>query len=232
MKIAIIPARGGSKRIPKKNIKNFLGKPIISYSIKAAISSKLFDKIVVSTDCNKIARVAKKFKAEVPFIRPARLSGDFIGVQEIIKHAIKHLEISEKKKIQSICCIYATAPLIQPNDLIKGYNLMKKGNWNSVIAASKFSYPILRSFKKLSSGKLKITFPKHYRSRSQDLSDFYHDAGQFCWAKTNVWKSRKNIISNNCTLIDLPNEFVQDIDTIEDWKKAENIFKFKNNFKY
>ena len=224
MKIAIIPARSGSKRIPKKNIKKFLGKPIISYSIKAAISSKIFDSVIVSTDSDEIARDALKYNAEVPFFRPKELSGDFLGIHEVVGHAVKYLEDCNEV-IDYACCIYATAPLIQINDLIKGYNLIKKNNWDSVIAATKYSYPIYRSFKKLSTGGLKMVFPKHYNSRSQDLPEIYHDAGQFCWAKPKIWKNKPTGFSKNKTVIELSNLLVQDIDTIEDWKKAEKIYK-------
>ena len=224
MIVAIIPARGGSKRIPKKNIKEFFGKPIISYSIKAAFDSKLFDKVIVSTDCDEIAQVAIKYGAEVPFIRPKELSGDFLGTHEVVGHALTWLEDSGHL-IEYACCIYATAPMIQVSDLIKGCDLIKTGNWKSVIAATKYSYPIFRSFKKLPSGGLKMVFPEHYNSRSQDLPEVYHDAGQFYWAKSKEWKNNPGSFSEKNTIIELPNYLVQDIDTLDDWYKAEKIYE-------
>lgn len=224
MTVAVIPARGGSKRIPKKNIKKFFGKPIISYSIKAAIDSKLFDKVIVSTDCENIAQVAIKYGAEVPFMRPKELSGDFLGTHEVVGHALEWLENSGEV-VDYACCIYATAPMIQVSDLIKGYDLIKTGNWKSVIAAAKYSYPVFRSFKKLPTGGLEMVFPEHYNSRSQDLPEVYHDAGQFYWAKSQEWKNKPGSFSENNTIIELPNYLVQDIDTLEDWRKAEKIYE-------
>ena len=224
MIVAIIPARGGSKRIPKKNIKEFFGKPIISYSINAAIDSKLFDRVIVSTDCEDIAQVAIDYGAEVPFMRPEELSGDFLGTHEVVGHSLRWLENSGFSSDYA-CCIYATAPMIKANDLIKGYDLIKTGKWKSVIAATKYSYPVFRSFKQLSNGGLEMVFPEHYNSRSQDLPEVYHDAGQFYWAKSQEWKGKPGGFSKNNTIIELPNYLVQDIDTLEDWNRAERIYE-------
>lgn len=224
MIVAVIPARGGSKRIPKKNIKKFFGKPIISYSIKAAIDSKLFDTVIVSTDCENIAEVAINHGAEVPFMRPKELSGDFLGTHEVVGHALKWLE-DFGDAVDYACCIYATAPMIQGSDLIKGYDLIKTEKWKSVIAATKYSYPVFRSFKKLPNGGLEMVFPEHYNSRSQDLPEVYHDAGQFYWAKAQEWKDKPGGFSENNTIIELPSYLVQDIDTIEDWNRAEKIYE-------
>mgnify|MGYP001266467781 FL=1 len=224
MIVAVIPARGGSKRIPKKNIKKFFGKPIISYSIKAAIDSKLFDKVIVSTDCENIAQVAINYGAEVPFMRPEELSGDFLGTHEVVGHALKWLE-DFGDVVDYACCIYATAPMIQGSDLIKGYDLIKTEKWKAVIAATKYSYPVFRSFKKLPNGGLEMVFPEHYNSRSQDLPEVYHDAGQFYWAKAQEWKNKPGGFSENNTIIELSNYLVQDIDTIEDWNRAEKIYE-------
>ena len=224
MIVAVIPARGGSKRIPKKNIKKFFGKPIISYSIKAAIDSKLFDKVIVSTDCENIAQVAINYGAEVPFMRPEELSGDFLGTHEVVGHTLKWLE-DFGDVVDYACCIYATAPMIQGSDLIKGYDLIKTEKWKAVIAATKYSYPVFRSFKKLPNGGLEMVFPEHYNSRSQDLPEVYHDAGQFYWAKAQEWKNKPGGFSENNTIIELSNYLVQDIDTIEDWNRAEKIYE-------
>lgn len=224
MNICIIPARGGSKRIPKKNIKNFLGKPIISYSIKLALASNLFDKVIVSTDSKEISKVAIKYGAQVPFMRPKKFANDYIGTHEVIGHAVNWLE-SKSEKIDYACCIYPTAPLIKKKDLMKGLDLIKKKGCDSVIAATCFSYPIFRSFKKLSNGGLQMIFPKHFNSRSQDLPKIYHDAGLFYWAKPNIWKKKPCRFGKKNHIVEIPNYRVQDIDTYDDWKKAEVIYK-------
>jgi len=224
MNIAIIPARGGSRRILKKNIKNFLGKPIIAYSIQNAIDSGLFDKVIVSTDDKDIADIAIKYGAKVPFIRPKKLSDDFTGTHDVVGHAVRWME-DNGNKIDYACCLYATAPLIQIKYLVKGFDLIRTGKWESVIAATNFSYPIFRSFEKLPNGGLKMFFPECYNSRSQDLPEAYHDAGQFYWASSRVWKDKSNGFSENSTIVKLPNYLVQDIDTIDDWTKAENIYE-------
>ena len=225
--IAIIPARGGSKRIPKKNIKDFLGKPIIAYSIEIAINCKLFDKVIVSTDDQEIKKVAIKYGAEVPFIRPKQISDDFTGTHEVIGHAVKWLE-DNNKKMDYVCCIYSTAPLIEKDDLKKGFELIKTNKWNSIIAATNFSYPIFRSFENLPDGGLKMIFPEYYSSRSQDLPEIYHDAGLFYWAKPEIWKKKPERYSEKNSIVKIPNYRTQDIDTLEDWKRAEIIYKIKN----
>ena len=225
--IAIIPARGGSKRIPKKNIKNFLGKPIIAYSIEMAISSKLFDKIIVSTDEQEIKDVVIKYGAEVPFIRPKKIADDFTGTHEVIGHAVKWLE-DNGETMDYVCCIYPTAPLIQKDDLIRGFKLIKTCKWNSIIAATNFSYPIFRSFGNLPDGGLKMIFPEQYNSRSQDLPEIYHDAGMFYWAKPETWKKKPEGFSEINSIVKIPNYRTQDIDTLDDWKRAEIIYEIIN----
>ena len=228
--IAIIPARGGSKRLPKKNLKYFLGKPIIAYSIETAIKTNLFDRVIVSTDNPAIAKSAIKYGAEAPFVRPKELSDDFTGTHEVMRHAVKWLENSGEK-IHYVCCIYPTAPLIEKKDLLKGFNLIKNGKWELIMAATNFSYPIFRSFKKSPNGGLEMIFPEHYNSRSQDLPKVYHDAGLFYWANPNIWKKKPKVYNEKNSIVEIPNYRVQDIDTFDDWKKAEIIYKIlkKNN---
>lgn len=228
MKVAIIPARGGSKRIPKKNIKYFLGKPIIAYSIEAAINSKIFDKVIVSTDDKDIAKVSKEYGAEVPFIRPENLSDDFSGTHEVVGHAIKCL-IDSGLDIEIACCIYATAPLIQQEDLKEAFQLFLQGEWDSVFAATEFSYPIFRSFQLDKNNGLKMFFPEHYQTRSQDLPAAVHDAGQFYWANAEVWMDPPKGFNERSTVLKIPSWRVQDIDTLEDWERAEIIFQYLQN---
>ena len=229
--IAIIPARGGSKRIPKKNIKDFLGKPIIAYSIEIAFSCNLFDRVIVSTDDEEIKNVAIKYGAEVPFIRPKEIADDFTGTHEVIGHAVKWLE-DKGQTMDYVCCIYPTAPLIEKDDFIKGFELIKTGKWNSVMAATSFSYPIFRSFEKLPDGGLKMIFPKHYNSRSQDLPEVYHDAGLFYWAKPETWKKKPEKYSKKNSIIKIPNYRIQDIDTLNDWRNLEIKYKIINKKNY
>ena len=226
MNVAIIPARGGSKRIPRKNILHFCGKPIIAYSIEVAISSGLFDKVIVSTDDEEIANVAKEYGAEVPFVRSADLSDDFTGTHEVIGHAVEFL-IDSGINIEYACCIYATAPLILQEDLIKAFELLKEGKWESVFAATEFSYPIFRSFQFNKNGGLEMFYPEHYPTRSQDLPTAMHDAGQFYWSDAKTWMEPAKGFSEKSTVVLLPNWRVQDIDTLDDWKRAESIYQYQ-----
>ena len=224
MKICIIPARGGSKRIIGKNIKLFHGKEIIFYSIKCALESKLFDKVIVSTDNLQIAEVAKKFGAEVPFIRPKNIADDKTGTSAVIKHAINFF-IKKGFKNFDVCCIYATAPFIKKNDLIAAYEIFKTKKWDFVFPATEFQYPIFRSFEKNDNDSIKMFYPKHYHSRSQDLKKAFHDAGQFYWGKLKAWKNDSKFFSEKTTFLNIPSWRVNDIDTLEDWKRAEILFK-------
>jgi len=225
MNIAIIPARGGSKRIPKKNIREFLGRPVISYSIEIANKSGLFERIIVSTDNDEIAEIAIKNGAEVPFKRPKNLSDDHTSTHDVISHAVNWL-INLGVKMDYVCSIYPAAPLIQQEDLVKGLELISKGNWESVFAATNFSYPIFRSFHYDKNGGLKMFFPEFYHSRSQDLKEALHDAGQFYWAKPEVWMMPSKAYNEKSTVVLLPNWRVQDIDNLDDWKRAELIYKY------
>ena len=230
MKVAIIPARMGSKRIPKKNIKNFCGKPIISWTIKAIKKAKIFDKIIVSTDSKKIASVVKKYNVEVPFLRPIQLSGDKSGTSEVIIHAIKWL-IKNNYDPLFVCCIYPTAAFIKSSDILKGYRMIKKGKWNFVFSATSFSSSALRSFQKNSKKGLKMLFPKNRYKRTQDLEKVYHDVGQFYWGKKNSWLKLKTIFSKSSTIVYIPRWRAHDIDTLEDWNVAEKFAKFNNLLK-
>jgi len=227
--ICIIPARGGSKRIPKKNIKDFFGKPLIAYSIEVAIASKLFDKVIVSTDDKSIAKIAKEYGAEVPFIRPKELSDDFTGTTDVVNHAIKYLE-GNGEYYEYICTIYATAPLLQKKYLLEGYEKLKNSDAINAFSATSMPFPIQRTFKVDSNGRCKMFTPEHYSSRSQDLEEAYQDAGQFYWR--NRIREKNNsysiIFSNTSIAIILPRYLVQDIDTPEDWKMTEKLYELLN----
>jgi|SaaInlV_120m_DNA_4_1040238.scaffolds.fasta_scaffold21751_1 pseudaminic acid cytidylyltransferase len=226
MKIAVIPARGGSKRIPMKNIKNFSGKPIIAWSIEAAIKSKLFDRVIVSTDNHEIASIAKQYGAEVPFIRPEHLSDDYTGTNDVVKHVIQSL-YENGEQVSYACCIYATAPFVDPKYIINGYQRLINSNNDKSYAFSvtTYSFPVERSFLINKSGIIKKIFPKNTVRRSQDLREAYHDAGQFYWGTKNAFLNDLPIFSEHSIPIILPRYLVQDIDTIEDWKQAELMFE-------
>jgi len=224
MIVAIIPARGGSKRIKGKNIKRFCGKPIISFPIIAAKKTKLFDKIIVSTDSKKIASIARKLNVEVPFLRPTKLSGGNISTSAVVSHTIKWL----KKRGENptyVCCIYPTAVFAKSTDIKKSYKEIKRGNWNYVFLASLTPSKSLRSFKKIKNNGVRMIFPKNYNVRSQDLEPLYCDVGQFYWGKAKAWLRRMPIFSNLSTIITKPWNQVCDIDTLGDWINAEAIFK-------
>ena len=221
--IAIIPARGGSKRIPKKNIKDFFGKPLIAYSIEVALASKLFDKVIVTTDSQEIAKIAQEYGAEVPFIRPAELSDDFSGTSDVINHAIKYLQ-EQGETYEYICTIYATAPLLQKEYLIEGYEKLKSSDAVNAFSATTMPFPIQRTFKLNENGRCEMFTPEHYMTRSQDLEEAYQDAGQFYWTKADK-ESKEVMFSKESIPVILPRYLVQDIDTLEDWKRAEIMYR-------
>lgn len=224
--VAIIPARGGSKRIPKKNIKDFFGKPLIAYSIEVAIASKLFERVIVTTDDKEISKIAKKYGAEVPFIRPAELSDDFTGTQDVINHTVNYLE-SQGESYDYVCTIYATAPLLKKEYLIEGCKKLQDSNAINSFSSTSMPFPIQRTFKLNSHGRCEMFTPEHYMTRSQDLEEAYQDAGQFYWENRVLSKQSTNkiIFSDISIPIILPRHFVQDIDTLEDWTRAEIMYK-------
>ena len=224
MNVAIIPARGGSKRIPRKNIRKFSGKPIIAYSIEKALLSDLFGKVIVSTDDDEINSIAKQFGAECPFKRPAQLSNDYAGTTEVIAHAIKWME-NQGWTLNGVCCIYPTAPLLDVELLKISYDIFIKGKWDYVFSAAEYVYPVERSFKVLDNNVLKMLIPENFNRRSQDLTSTFHDAGQFYWGTPVAWVEERPIFSERSTIIKLPTYRVADIDTEEDWKRAELLYK-------
>tara|TARA_B110000444_G_C18696310_1_gene526743 strand:- start:215 stop:904 length:690 start_codon:yes stop_codon:yes gene_type:complete len=228
MNLCVIPARAGSKRIPKKNIKFFCGKPIIAWSIELAIASKCFDKIIVSTDDKEIADLAKSYGVDVPFMRPKKISDDYTGTIPVISHAIKW-QIKHYQKPLYVCCIYATAPFIKLSDLKNGLKILKSSGSDYVFPAANFAYPIQRSFRIKKNKRLEMFYQEHLNSRSQDLDEAFHDAGQFYWGLTETWLDNKPIINDNSIPLLIPRDRVQDIDTFDDWKIAERMFDIIND---
>lgn len=224
MNVAIIPARGGSKRIPGKNIKNFAGKPIITYSIDAARKCRIFDRIIVSTDCDRIAEISQRAGAEVPFVRPSELSDDHTPTALVLEHALRWLE-SESCRVKYLCCIYPTAPFVRSEDLIKGYKLLIENNVSSVFSVTEFEFTIFRGLKINDEGFIEMFWPEHELTRSQDLPQAYHDAGQFYWLDSEKFLGNKKLYANDAKPIILSRFLVQDIDTLNDWKTAELMFE-------
>lgn len=224
MRVAIIPARGGSKRIPRKNIKLFAGLPIIAYSIKAAQESNLFDRIIVTTDDEEIANIAREFGAQIPFMRPKELSDDHTATIPVIAHAIQTLQ-TNGDVIDAACCIYATAPFIRPQDIVNAYHALITKRKHYAFPVTTFPFPIQRAVRRDEEGNIKMFYPEYFSTRSQDLEEAYHDVGQFYWGTPDAWLGGKPIFSNAATTIVLPRHLVQDIDTMEDWTRAQLMYK-------
>lgn len=224
--IAIIPARGGSKRIPRKNIKDFFGKPIIAYSIEAALSSGVFDEVMVSTDDLEIAEIAKKYGANVPFFRSPEMSNDMAMTAPVLIEVLnKYKELGQN--FEYCCCIYPCAPFINPLKLKEGFELIKETRANNAIPVVQYSYPIQRALK-IKDGNLSMLLPENMNVRSQDLEPSYHDIGQYYWFRVSGFTKEPNLFSKNTVPIITPESEVQDIDTLEDWKTAEMKYKFLN----
>ena len=224
MIVAIIPARSGSKRIPQKNIINFFGKPLISYSIIAAKKTKIFDKIIVSTDSDKIGSIAQKYGAEYLFKRPKKLSGDQIPTSLVVKHAINYLK-KENQEPNFICCIYPTAPLILPQDLINSYKIIKNKKYKCVFSAVKNSYPIQRAFYLNKKKQINMLNKKNFNKRSQDFPETFHDAGQFYWGTYNSWMNNQINFSKTSKIYLLPQLRAQDIDNFDDLEVVKQFYK-------
>ncbi len=228
MRLAVIPARGGSKRIPRKNIKPFCGKPIIAWSIEAARQSNCFDRIIVSTDDAEIAEVASSCGAEVPFVRPNELSDDHTATAPVIAHAIEWQRRNDRTPVD-VCCIYATAPFIQAPDLQCGLKTLLRSAADYAFSVTSYAFPIQRAIRITTNNRIEMFNPEHVNSRSQDLEEAWHDAGQFYWGKSRAWLAGKPIFSNDAAPVVLPRHRVQDIDTPEDWLRAELLFEAMTN---
>ena len=224
MIIAVIPARGGSERIPQKNIRDFCGRPMIEYSISAAQESKLFDRIVVSTDCERIADIARQCGAEVPFVRPPELSDDRTPTIPVIRHAIQWFN-SQGLTPDYVGCIYATAPFLLASDLQVGFKrLSADPTADFLFPVTTFPFSIFRAVT-IEDNRVNMIWPEHELTRSQDLPEAFHDAGQFYFGTTAAWQNRNRIFSANSLPLVVPRHRVQDIDTLEDWSRAERMFQ-------
>jgi N-acylneuraminate cytidylyltransferase len=224
MKLAVIPARGGSKRIPRKNIKFFCGKPMIGWSIEAALRSQIFDQVIVSTDDLQIADVARQFGAVVPFARPDELADDHTGTVAVIRHALQWFSANEKRPDYA-CCIYATAPFVMAEDIGRGFELLIQTRMDYVASVTDYPFPIQRALTIGPDGGLEMLKPENLDTRSQDLQQAYHDAGQFYWGRSCAWLEERPIFSKNTAPVMIPRYRAQDIDGPEDWLCAELMFE-------
>ncbi|WP_432463030.1 pseudaminic acid cytidylyltransferase [Agarivorans sp. QJM3NY_33] len=225
--LCVIPARGGSKRIPKKNIKDFCGKPMIAWSIEAAVQSQLFDEVIVSSDIQEIIAIAEHYGASAPFIRPKELADDYTGTTEVIKHAVDVVD-PDRSLYSSICCLYATAPFICKESLRAGKQALNKALVQTSFSATSFAFPIQRAIKLCPTGGVEAFYPEFMAKRSQDLTEAYHDAGQFYWWRRAALENGASMFSTSSEAIILSRYQVQDIDTQEDWQMAEYLYQAMN----
>jgi len=223
MILALIPARGGSKRIPGKNTKPFGGLPMIAHSIRAAHQVGLFDRIMVSTDSDEIMQIARDYGAEAPFRRPAEIANDTASTEDVLVHALRWLS-GQGTPAGFFCCIYATAPFVRSADIQKGYELLRAENATTAFPVTTYAYPIFRSLRINSCGRIEMLWPENNDKRSQELPEAYHDAGQFYWGDTQKFLQEPLLFSSNSVPVVVPRHLVQDIDTPEDWAVAEKMF--------
>ncbi len=224
MKLCVIPARGGSKRIPAKNIRSFAGRPIIAYSIETALESKLFDRVIVSTDDQDIADIAVSLGAEAPFVRPPELSDDYATTGDVVKHCINWC-LQNSLPVSYVCCLYATAPFVKSEYLREGYEKLVATDSSYAFSVTSFAFPIQRAIRINANGKVDAIWPENIFKRSQDLEEAYHDAGQFYWGKAEAFGNDEVIFSSVSVPVLLPRYLVQDIDTLEDWHRAELMYE-------
>lgn len=224
MNLAVIPARGGSKRIPRKNVRPFGGKPMIAWSIEAALASACFDRVIVSTDDEEIAEVARHCGAEVPFMRPPELSDDHTGTIPVVAHAIWSEE-QQGRHAEAVCCIYATSPFVRAKDIAYGLTLLRDKDCDYAFTVAAYPSPIQRALRITPAQRVQMFWPENFTVRSQDLEPAYHDAAQFYWGRPQTWLAGTPIFSGGAVPLLLPRHRVQDIDTPEDWERAELMFE-------
>ncbi|MDC1075686.1 pseudaminic acid cytidylyltransferase [Litorivicinus sp.] len=223
MNLCVIPARGGSERIARKNIKEFNGKPMIAWSIEAALASECFDQIIVSTDDDAIAEIAEGQGAAVPFRRPAELSDNYVGTTAVVSHAVNWYT-EHCWEPQAVCCLYPTAPFVRPKDIKDGLKILRSKKVEFAFSVTSFAFPIQRAIRVTDDQRVEMFQPAFSNTRSQDLEEAWHDAGQFYWGRARAWSQNKPIFSNESAPVVLPRYRVLDIDTIDDWEQAEVIF--------
>lgn len=218
--LAIIPARGGSKRIPRKNIRPFRGKPMLAWSVEAALDSGLFDEVMVSTDDAEIAEAARNLGAKVPFLRSAEASGDHATTADVLSEVLAAY-VGLGRDFPIACCLYPTAPFVTPGDLAAGLSALLDGSFDVIMPVAPFTYPIWRSLRREATGRIALNFPEHLNARSQDLPPAFHDAGQWYWFRVAGFLDEGTLMGRNAGSVQLSPTEVQDIDTEEDWALAE-----------
>lgn len=223
MKLAVIPARGGSKRIPRKNVRLFHGKPMIAWTIEAAASSGCFDRILVSTDDRETIDISRGLGAEV-LLRPGALADDYTPTSAVVAHAIE-FRVESGDDLEAVCCLYATAPMLMPEDIRRGLEILQASDCEYVFAASRYPFPIQRAFRIDANGRASMFYPEQFAVRSQDLEEAFHDAAQFYWARPATWLRQLPVFSSASIPVVLPGYRVLDIDTAEDWTRAEIAFE-------
>jgi pseudaminic acid cytidylyltransferase len=224
MNIAVIPARGGSKRIPRKNIKLFHGIPIIAYAINSAWESGVFDEVIVSTEDYEIAEIAMHFGATIPWMRTKELSDDYATTLSVMQDAVFKLK-ADTAAMENVCCIYPATPLLKPGYITQGLQKLKNEEWKYVFSGQKANQSPQRLFSLSASKGVELLFPKYNDTRTQDLDDFFYDAGQFYWGQVSSWENGIPIFSSNSTIVEIPRNLAVDIDTVEDWQYAESLFE-------
>jgi pseudaminic acid cytidylyltransferase len=224
MRLAVIPARGGSKRIPRKNIRLFAGKPVMAYSINAALASGCFDQVIVSTDDESIAAVAREYGAATPFLRPAALSDDHTVLADVITHAINWYQ-GQGHEVSQACCIFATAPFISAADLKAGQDALAATGKHFALSVTSFAFAVQRALRLGSDGTVDAMYPQYRLTRSQDLDEGWHDAGQFCWGTAEAFMQKLPVFAPHTIAVKLPRHRVQDLDTLEDWHRAELMYE-------
>ncbi|KAF0804706.1 pseudaminic acid CMP-transferase [Alcanivorax xiamenensis] len=224
VRVAVIPARGGSKRIPHKNIKPFCGRPMIAWSIQAAREADCFDRILVSTDDDAVAAVALAEGAEVPFRRPAELADDHTPTVPVIAHAVAWLR-QQGVSVSEVCCLYATAPFVRAGDILAALEALRAGGGDYAFPVTTFAFPIQRALRLDPRQRVSMFEPAHANTRSQDLEEAFHDAGQFYWGRARAWLDGRAVFTPGSVAVRLPRHRVQDIDTPEDWRRAEALFQ-------
>jgi len=225
MLVAIIPARGGSKRIPRKNIRKFADRPIIGWPIKAALDCGLFDRVIVTTDDKEIAEVAIKCGAEVPFLRPDNLSDDHTGLRPVLRHAITEIENTTSRKVSLACCLYAASPFVQASDLIEGHKFLQSSEVTYAFAGAPYPHPIQRAVFLDEQGGVQMAHPDLRTTRTQDLKEHFYEAGMFFWGRRDAFFTDIPIFSEGARIVRIPRERAHDIDEPEDWEMAELAFQ-------
>jgi pseudaminic acid cytidylyltransferase len=224
VRVAVIPARGGSRRIPRKNVRPFCGKPVMAWVIETARASSLFEHVLVSTDDAEIRDIALQSGGECPFMRPSELADDHTVTSAVLGHATRWA-LDAGWDVDAVCCMYATAPLIDAGDLRRGLAALTAGDWAFAIAATTFAAPIQRAFTQRPDGGIEMYFPDQFATRTQDLPATLHDAGQFYWGRPKAWMDGRRLFDRWSVPVVIPRWRVQDIDEPEDWERAESVFR-------